>query len=117
MAMAHLTCKQHLKIKSPIVDTNNHLNNYFSFYLVNQKDTDIRIIYCNKLNNIYKDFLIDQNTVLVISNTNIKNNITISVSYIHKKQDTITKTVHYIMNVLSTEAELFIIRCGINHVT
>jgi len=32
VAMAHLTYKQHLKIKSPIVDTKNHLNEFFSTF-------------------------------------------------------------------------------------
>jgi len=69
IATCYLTYKQCLKIKSFIVNTNNHLNeifpsfdslnrelssgfhlvdifsNYFSFHLVNQKDADAKITY------------------------------------------------------------------------
>ena len=69
MTTAHLIFKQHLKIKSPIIDTNNCLNkvfpsfnslnkkisldfclvntfpDYFYFHSVNQKDTNIIITY------------------------------------------------------------------------
>jgi len=141
MAMAYLTSKQWLKIKSSIVDTNNHSNeifpsfdslsrelspsfylvdtfsNHFSFHSVNWKDTNVKIACHNKLNSIYKDSLIDQNIVLIISNASVKNNITTSVSHIYRRQDIIAKTVHYAINVTSTGAELFTIKCGINHIT
>jgi len=141
MAMAYLTSKQWLKIKSPIVDTNNHSNeifpsfdslnrelsssfhlvdtfpNLFSFHSVNWKNTNAKIAYHNKLNSIYKDSLIDQNIVLIISDASVKNNITTSVSHIYGEQDIIAKTVHYAINITSTEAELFTIRYDINHVT
>jgi len=69
MAMAYLMFKQCLKIKSPIMDSNNYLNkvfpsfdslnkelspgfclvdnfsDHFSFHSVNQKDTDSLITY------------------------------------------------------------------------
>ena len=130
-----------MKIRSPIVDSNNFLNQNFpsfdslniklslgfylvdtfsdclSFHSVNQKDTNVKIAHYNKLNHIYENSLIDQNTVLIISNTSVKNNITMSVSHIYRDQDIIIKTVYYAMNVTSTEAELFTIRCSINYVT
>jgi len=83
MAMAYLTSKQCLKIKSLMMNTNNCLNKVFStfdslnkelslsfgltdnfsdcfsFYSANWKDTDIIIAYWNKLNSIYKDSLIN----------------------------------------------------------
>ena len=38
MGIVHLTLKQHLKIKGPIVDTNNHLNRLFpSFNSLNKE--------------------------------------------------------------------------------
>jgi len=141
MAMAYFTFKQWLKIKSSIVDTNNHSNeifpsfdslsrelspsfhlvdtfsDHFSFHSVNWKDINVKIAYHNKLNSIYEDSLTDQNIVLIISNASVKNNITTSVSHIYRRQDIIAKSVHYAINVTSTKAELFTIRCGINHVT
>ena len=141
MAMNYLAPKQQLKIKSLIVDTNNYLNenflsfdnlnrelspgfclidtfsHWFTFYSVSWKDTDAKITYYNKLNSIYKNSLIDQNMILIISDTSIKNNITTSVLHIYKEQKIIAKTIHHVMNVISTKAKLFAIRCSINYVT
>ena len=106
IATCHFTSKQYLKIKSPIVDINNYLNqilptfdslnrelyssfclvdtfpNYFSFNLANCKDFNTRITYQNKLENIYKALSNNHNTVLIISDISIKNNITILVLHI-----------------------------------
>ena len=51
---------------------------------------------------------------LIIIDANIKNNITTFISHIHIRDKSITKTLHYAVNVMSTEAELFTIRCSIN---
>jgi len=99
--------KQYSKIKSPIIDINNHLNKVllsfdslnkelsfrfhlvdifldcFSFLLVNQKDSDILTSYHNKLINIFENLLINQDNVLIITNTSIKNNVATSVSHIY----------------------------------
>ena len=106
MAISYLTPKQCLKVKSSIVDINNHLNQVsptfdslnrelslgfylidtfsdcFFFYIVNQKDAKAKITYQDKLKNIYKDLSNSHDTMLIISNTNVKNNITTVISYI-----------------------------------
>ena len=51
---------------------------------------------------------------IVTSDTSIKNNIATSIAYIHIVDKPLTKTVYHAVNVMSTEAELFAIRCGIN---
>lgn len=51
---------------------------------------------------------------LIIIDASIKNNITTFISYIHIRDKPITKTLYYAVNVMSTEAELFTIRCSIN---
>jgi len=43
--------------------------------------------------------------------------IVTSVLHIYKEQDIISKTVHHTMNITSTKAELFTIRCSINCIT
>ena len=48
--------------------------------------------------------------MLIISDTSIKNNVATLVSYIHRDQEIIAKSVHYIMNITSIEAKLFTIR-------
>ena len=40
-----------------------------------------------------------------------------SIAHIHIHDKPITKTLYYALNITSTEAELFSIRCGINQVT
>ena len=51
---------------------------------------------------------------IVISNTSIKNDIATSVSHIHIWDKPLIKTVYHVAYITSTEAELFVIRCGIN---
>ena len=107
IAIFYLMIKQYSKIKSPIIDINNHLNKVllsfdslnkelsfrfylvdifsdcFSFLLVNQKDSDILTSHYNKLINIFENLLINQDNILIITNTSIKNNIATSVSHIY----------------------------------
>ena len=46
--------------------------------------------------------------------TSIKNNIAFSITHIHIHNKLIIKILHYTINIMSTEAEFFAIRCGIN---
>jgi len=48
--------------------------------------------------------------MLIISDTSIKNNIVTLVLYIHRDQEIIAKSVHYIINITSIEAKLFTIK-------
>lgn len=57
---------------------------------------------------------IELNTVVIISDTSIKNNVTISIIYIHSFNNLLKKTLYHVINITSTEAELFTLRCGIN---
>ena len=49
--------------------------------------------------------------------TSIKNQITTLISHIHSHNNPVIKTIHHVINVISTEARLFAIRCGINQAT
>ena len=51
---------------------------------------------------------------IVVSDMSIKNQIAMSIAYIHIYDNLIIKTLYHTMNVTSTEAELFTIRCVIN---
>jgi len=130
MATCHLTPKQYIKIKSFIVDTNNCLNsifpafnslnqklasgfhlinifsNHFSFHLANCK-ANTKITHWNKLKNIYESSSKNQDFLLIISDTSVKNSITTLVLYIERGHKIITKTVHYTINILSMKAKLF----------
>ena len=62
-------------------------------------------------------FSLDLSHDLVVTDTSIKNNIATSIAHIHICDKTVTKTIHHAVNVLTTEAKLFPIRCGINQAT
>ena len=89
---------------------------HFSFISVNQKNPKALAAHCNKLDNVYKNSLVNQDTILIIVDASIKNNIAILILYIFRGQEITTKSVYHVMNVTSTKAELFAIKCSINHV-
>ena len=51
---------------------------------------------------------------IIVSDVSIKNNVTISITHIHTFDKPSMKMIHHAVYVISTEAELFTIRCGIN---
>jgi len=57
---------------------------------------------------------LDPSYTLVVTNTSIKNNVATSVAHIHVHNKPVIKTLHHAVNVMTTEAELFTIRYGIN---
>jgi len=63
---------------------------------------------------IFKDSLCDTKIVIIISDANIKNNVAMSIAYVHSDENIVAKTIYYAVNVTLTEAELFVIKCGIN---
>jgi len=105
--MSNLTSKQYQKIKSSIINTNNHLNkvflffdrlhkelsprfqlvdnfsDYFSFYTVNCKDTEVKNAYLYTLDKIFDNSLSNPNTIFVISDNSIKNNVVTSILHIY----------------------------------
>jgi len=91
----------------------DNFSNCFSFYLASYKNTNVKTAYCNKLKKVYKESSNNQNIIFIISNANVRNNVTTLVLHIWKKHEIITKTVYHIINISSTEAKLFVIRCGI----
>ena len=130
-ATSQLIAKQQSKIKSPIVEINNYLNEVYSFFdslnkesflgfhlvdsflncflflTANQKDSELLIAHWNKLDNIYEDSLFKQDLVLIIVNTSIKNNIATLISHTCREQETIVKIMYYKISVSSTKAETF----------
>ena len=54
----------------------------------------------------------DPHSVVIVSNASIKNHVVISIS-----NSLVIKTIHYVVNILSTEAKLFVIRYDINQAT
>ena len=86
----------------------------FSFNLFSKyNDNNLKPQIC-QLNNMTIISLNNTSYTLVIMDASIKNNITTSIFHIHIRDQPITKTLYHAVNVTSTEAKLFAIRCGIN---
>ena len=51
---------------------------------------------------------------IIVSDASIKNNVAISIAYIHVFDKPLMKTIHHAIHITSTEAELFTIRYSIN---
>ena len=56
-------------------------------------------------------------TVVIVSDTSIKNNIITSIAYIHLFNNSLRKTLYHTINVMTIKAEIFAIRCRINQDT
>ena len=55
-------------------------------------------------------------TAIVITDASVKKDIATSISHVHTHNHSLTKMVHHAAYIMSTEAELFAIRCSINQV-
>ena len=84
---------------------------------MDQKSKDSRGVYTYKLKRYILQALADLKTAVVVSDTSIKDQVTTSIAHIHSFNNPIIKTHHYTINITSTEAELFVIKCGINQAT
>jgi len=69
------------------------------------------------LDNITLKSSSDPTYALIVSNASIKNHIATSISYIHIHNKPVIKTFYHAVNITTTEAELFTIRCDINQAT
>jgi len=94
----------------------DNFSNHLSFHTVNYKDTEVENTHLYILDKIFDNFLSNLNTILIISDTSIKNNIATLILHIYSGQNILAKTIHYTINVTSTKIELFSIRCEINQV-
>ena len=87
--------------------------NHFLFYSLNRKsDNNIKSHLC-KLNSINLQVSSDLYSVIVLD-ASIKNYVAISISHVHSHDSLVIKTIYYAVNVSSTEAKLFAIKCSIN---
>ena len=128
-----ITSKQQLKIKSSMNNANNRLNRIFlSFDSFNNKFCpELKLIdsfssrfsfhkadhHSNESKRAhYNELLFNisnkPNTVIVISDVGIKDNVAISIAHIHSFNNHLKKTLHHAINITSTEAKLFSSRSG-----
>jgi len=47
----------------------------------------------------------------------IKNQVATSITHIHVSNKPVIKTIHHTVNVMTSEAEIFTMRCGVNQTT
>jgi len=92
-------------------------SNCFLFHLFKKSSNKTFKTQLHLLNNLMISFSLDLSHALVVTDTSIKNNIAISIAHIHICDKAVTKTIHHAMNVLTTKAKLFPIKCGINQAT
>ena len=93
-----------------IIDT---FSDYFFFHPFSKYKNNIKE-QIQKLDNLAIESSESPASALVITNASIKNNIIMSITHIHIHDHLISKILYHIINVMSTEAKLFAVRCGIN---
>ena len=89
-------------------------SNYFSFHSLNKKSDHNVKSQLLKLNSITLQALLDPYLVVIVTDASIKNQVATLILYIHIYNRPVIKIIHHTVNVMSTEAELFVIRCSIN---
>jgi len=141
LSLNTLTRRQYGLIKGYMVDIENYFNevfpsfdpinpefypgnriidthaNHFSFHLFN-KHINHNIKSCiQELDKIAIESLDNLSSALIVTDDSIKINVATSITHIHICDKLITKTLYHALNISSTEAKLFVIRCGINQAT
>ena len=83
---------------------------WFSFYPCSSNVKN----YIKNLNNITFKALSNLSFSIVVSNASINNHIATSILHVHSHNKPVIKMIHKVVNVTTTKAKLFAIRCGIN---
>ena len=94
----------------------NSFSSCYYFYEADYHSDKSKRAYCHKLNEVVFDTSNESNTVIIISDASIKNSVTMSITHVHFFNQVLKKTLHHTINITSTEAELFLLRCEINQV-
>jgi len=130
----HLTNKQRLCLKSPLINVDNKYNKFFpSFSFFNEEFKPgnhlINVFsdcfsfhpcssnnknYIGKLDDITLRASSNPSSTIIVSDTSIMNYIATLISHFHSFNKPIIKTIHRAINITTTEAKLFAIWYGIN---
>jgi len=92
----------------------NIFSSCFSFHKADCHNKESKIAYCKKLDELVLNVLLKPNTIIVVFDTSIRNNIAISITHVHSFNNSIKKTLYHAVDITSIEAELFAIKCRIN---
>lgn len=140
LSLCLLTKHQWEMIKGPVVDMNRFnevfpsfdplnlefapnykiiktFSSYFSFHSFNKCNNDSLLSHSCQLNNLA--IMSSENLLhaLIITNASIRNNVAISIAYVHIHNRPVIKTLHYAVNINSMKAKLFTIRYSIYQAT
>jgi len=99
---------------SPGFQVIDNFSDQISFVLNKKKNDKLHAQTLDKM--VLESFFSPSVTIIALD-ASIKNSVTSSIVHIHTHDRPIIKTIHHAVNVTSTEAELFAIRCGINQVS
>jgi len=128
--------KQRSWLKSPIIDVDNKHNKFFpSFSFFNKEFNPGNYIvdifsdcfsfhpcslnvkkHIENLEKITLRAFSNPFSSIVMLDASIKNQVAISISYIHSFNKPVIKTLYKAINITTVKAKLFAIRCGINQV-
>ena len=100
---------------SPSLRVIDNFSDHISFNLFN-KEKDNKL-HAQLLDEIVLEFSSSSSVTIIASDVNIKNNVAMSIAHIHTHDKLLNKTIHHAINVISTEVELFALRCSINQAT
>ena len=92
----------------------NIFPSYFSFHPFNKQSNENLKSHSYQLDNLAIVSSSDLSYTLVVTDTSIKSNVATSITYIYIHNKPVTKIIHHTVKFMSTEAELFTIRYGIN---
>jgi len=84
---------------------------------LDQKSKESKKAYLFILDNLILQSLAKINIAVIVLDASIKGQVATSITYIHMYNNPIIKTIHYAINITSTEAELFAIKYSINQAT
>ena len=59
----------------------------------------------------------DSQSAIVVLDTSIKNQVATLIAYVHVYNNLVIKIIYHVINVITTKAKLFTIRCDINQAT
>ena len=93
----------------------DNFSDHFSFNICD-KEKDNKLC-AHQLDEMVLESSSSPSIAIITSNVSIKNNVATPITHIHTFNNPLTKMIHHVVYITSTEAELFAIRCGINQIT
>ena len=102
---------------SPGLRIINSFTNHFSFHPFKKSSRESLKSHLLLLDDLTISSSLDSSYTLVVTDASIKNNVATSIAHIYICNRDIIKIIHYAVNILFLEAELFTIRYVINQAT